>query len=87
MYDLKSTGGPIFEQYVRNAMLLIMDDPESGSTLMEVPKVLADAEFRKMKLDRCKDPTVVDFWRKEAEKAGGEAALANVVPYVTSKLT
>jgi len=87
LYDLKSTGGPIFEQYMRNAMLLIMSDPESGSTLMEIPKVLADSEFRKMKLERCKDPTVVDFWKKEAEKAGGEAALANIVPYITSKLT
>ncbi|MDD4333128.1 MAG: type IV secretion system DNA-binding domain-containing protein [Patescibacteria group bacterium] len=87
LYDLKSTGGPIFEQYMRNALLLIMADPESGSTLMEVPKVLADADFRKMKLSRCKDYTVVDFWKKEAEKAGGDAALANVVPYVTSKLT
>jgi len=87
LYDLKSTGGPIFEQYMRNALLLIMDDPDSGSTLMEVPKVLADAKFRRMKLDRCKDPTVVAFWKEEAEKAGGDAALANVVPYVTSKLT
>lgn len=87
LYDLKATGGPIFEQYMRNAMLLVMSDPESGSTLMEIPKVLADAEFRQMKLRRCSDPTVVDFWRKEAEKAGGDAALANVVPYVTSKLT
>lgn len=87
LYDLKSTGGPIFEQYMRNAMLLIMSDQESGSTLMEIPKVLADAEFRKMKLERCSDPTVVDFWRKEAEKAGGDAALANIVPYITSKLT
>lgn len=87
LYDLKSTGGPIFEQYVRNAMLLIMAHPESGSTLMEVPKVLADAEFRKKKLEMCPDQTVVDFWRQEAEKAGGDAALANVVPYVTSKLT
>ncbi len=87
LYDLKSTGGPIFEQYIRNAMLLIMDDPASGSTLMEIPKVLADPAFRKMKLDRCHDHTVVDFWKKEAEKAGGDAALANVVPYVTSKLT
>jgi hypothetical protein len=87
LYDLKATGGPIFEQYIRNAMLLIMDDPASGSTLMEIPKVLADADFRKMKLSRCKDHTVVDFWRKEAEKAGGDAALANVVPYITSKLT
>jgi len=87
LYDLKATGGPIFEQYIRNAMLLIMDDPASGSTLMEIPKVLADPDFRKMKLYRCHDRTVVDFWKKEAEKAGGEAALANIVPYVTSKLT
>ncbi|PLX20984.1 hypothetical protein C0584_04340 [Candidatus Parcubacteria bacterium] len=87
LYDLKSTGGPIFEQYIRNAMLLIMDDPSTGSTLMEIPKVLADAEFRKMKLAACRDHTVVEFWEKEAEKAGGDAALANVVPYITSKLT
>lgn len=87
LYDLKATGGPMFEQYMRNAMLLIMDDPESGSTLMEIPKVLADEEFRRFKLSRCKNQTVVDFWKKEAEKAGGEAALANIVPYITSKLT
>jgi hypothetical protein len=87
LYDLKATGGPMFEQYMRNALLLIMDDPETGSTLMEVPKVLADENFRAMKLDKCKNPTVVDFWRNEAEKAGGEAALANIVPYITSKLT
>jgi hypothetical protein len=40
-----------------------------------------------MKLQKCQNPTVVDFWTKEAEKAGGEAALANMVPYITSKLT
>nr|MCU0680371.1 type IV secretion system DNA-binding domain-containing protein [Planctomycetota bacterium] len=87
LYDLKATGGPMFEQYMRNAMLLIMDDPDSGSTLMEIPKVLADENFRQMKLRKCKNQTVVDFWRDEAEKAGGEAALANIVPYITSKLT
>jgi hypothetical protein len=87
LYDLKATGGPMFEQYMRNAMLLIMDDPDSGATLMEIPKVLADEEFRRYKLSLCKNQTVVDFWRKEAEKAGGEAALANIVPYITSKLT
>lgn len=86
LYDLKSTGGPIFEQYMRNSMLLIMSDPESGSTLMEIPKVLANPEFRKKKLEKCNDPTVIDFWKQEAEKAGGDAALANVVPYITSKL-
>jgi len=87
LYDLKSTGGPMFEQYMRNALLLIMSDQSSGSTLMEIPKVLSDPDFRKMKLEKCSDITVVDFWKKQAEKAGGEAALANVVPYITSKLT
>lgn len=87
LYDLKQTGGPMFEQYARNAMLLVMEHPESGSTLMEIPKVLADQDFRRMKLEHCNNPVVRDFWIKEAEKAGGEAALANMVPYITSKLT
>jgi hypothetical protein len=87
LYDLKATGGPMFEQYIRNAMLLIMEHPESGSTLMEIPKVLADEEFRRYKLEHCTNPIVRDFWMKEAEKAGGEASLANMVPYITSKLT
>lgn len=87
LYDMKATGGPMFEQYMRNAMLLIMEHPESGSTLMEIPKVLADEDFRRYKLSKCTNPIVRDFWLKEAEKAGGEAALANMVPYITSKLT
>ncbi len=87
LYDLKTTGGPMFEQYMRNAMLLVMEDPESGSTLMEIPKVLADKAFRTYKLSHCANPVVRDFWTKEAEKAGGEASLQNMVPYITSKLT
>jgi hypothetical protein len=87
LYDLKATGGPMFEQYMRNAMILLMDHPESGSTLMEVPKVLADEEFRAFKLSKCKTQVVKDFWIKEAQKAGGEASLQNMVPYITSKLT
>jgi len=85
LYDLKTTGGPIFEQYTRNALQLLMDDPNEGATLMEVPRVLADAAYRKRLLDKCQNVVVKDFWVKEAEKAGGEAALANVVPYITSK--
>ena len=87
LYDLRQTGGPMFEQYMRNAALLTMEHPESGSTLMEIPRVLADEEFRHMKLAHCQNPVVKNFWEKEAEKAGGEAALANMVPYITLKLT
>jgi len=87
LYDLKSTGGPMFEQYMRNAMILLMDHPESGSTLMEIARVLSDEDFRAFKLTKCKTQSTKDFWQKEAQKAGGEASLANMVPYITSKLT
>jgi hypothetical protein len=87
LYDMRQTGGPMFEQYMRNAMLLVMAHPESGSTLLEISRVLSDPDFRKFKLEHCADQIVVNFWTKEAEKAGGEAALANMVPYITSKLT
>jgi len=85
LYDLKVTGGPLFEQYTRNALLLLMDDPSEGATLMDVPRVMADIDFRKRLLAKCQNIVVRDFWVKEAEKAGGEAALANMVPYITSK--
>lgn len=85
LYDLKVTGGPMFEQYLRYALLLIMSDPETGSTLLEVPRIFSDPTFRKLKLSRTNDPVLKHFWEKEAEKAGGEAALANITPYITSK--
>jgi len=85
LYDLKTTGGPMFEQYTRNALLLLMDDPADGYTIFEIPRVLADAEFRKKLLVKCRNIIAKDFWEKEAEKAGGEAALSNLVPYITSK--
>ncbi len=87
LYDLKSTGGPMFELYMRNAMLLLMEHPASGSTLMEIPRVLADDDYRDFKLSHCRNQDVKNFWEKEAMKAGGEASLANMVPYITSKLT
>lgn len=82
----QETMGPMFEQYMRNALLLLMEDSENEpATLMEVPRVFTDIEFRKRKLARILNPTVVDFWEKEAVKAGGEASLANITPYITSK--
>jgi hypothetical protein len=79
------TMGPMFEQYMRNALLLLMDDPNEHATLMEVPRIFTDAEFRKRLLAKVTNPTVKDFWEKEAVKAGGEASLANITPYITSK--
>ncbi|OGG57670.1 hypothetical protein A2765_06040 [Candidatus Kaiserbacteria bacterium RIFCSPHIGHO2_01_FULL_56_24] len=83
--DVPEAFGPMFEQYYRNCVQLVVEDPESGSTFLEVPRVLSDAEFRRMKISRCKNPVVVNFWTKIAEAAGGEASLENIVPYISSK--
>ena len=77
--------GPMFEQYFRNATQLVIEDPSSGSTLLEVSRVMSDEAFRKLKLSRCNNPIVKQFWEKIAGQAGGEASLANIVPYITSK--
>lgn len=77
--------GPAFEQYFRNSTMLVLEDPETGNTLLEIARVLADKNFRQLKLSRCKNPIVVQFWREIAEKTSGEAGLANMVPYITNK--
>ncbi|MDP2629389.1 MAG: DUF87 domain-containing protein, partial [Candidatus Harrisonbacteria bacterium] len=85
LYDMKVAGGPMFEQYFRNATALVMDDPESGNTLLEINRVFVDKAFRDYKLSRTNNPLVKTFWKEVAEKAGGEASLANIVPYISSK--
>ena len=83
---LAETMGPMFEQYMRSALLLLMEDaPNEPATLMEVARVFTDTGYREAKLARISNPIVIDFWEKEAVKAGGEAALANMTPYITSK--
>jgi hypothetical protein len=77
--------GPMFEQYFRNATSLVIEDPDSGSTLLDVSRVMSNKAFRELKLSKCKNPVIVQFWKEIAEKAGGEASLANIVPYITSK--
>ena len=85
LFNMSIAGGPQFEQDFRNAALLVMDDPSSGNTLFEVRRVFADKAFRDLKLSKCQNLLVKAFWTQIAEKAGGEASLANMVPYVTSK--
>ncbi|MBU6141625.1 type IV secretion system DNA-binding domain-containing protein [Patescibacteria group bacterium] len=82
----QETMGPMFEQYMRNALLLLMDDAKNEPpTLMDVPRIFTDSEFRTRKLSRCQNPVVKDFWEREAVMVGGEASLQNITPYVTSK--
>lgn len=82
----KETMGPMFEQYMRNILQLLMGDMKhEPATFMEVPRIMTDANYRREKLSRCTDPLVTDFWEKEASKTSGETSLANMTPYITTK--
>src|SRR3989344_1197146 len=85
LFNMSIAGGPMFEQYLRNAAMLVMEDPESGNTLLEIQRVFADKSFRDFKLSRSKNIVVETFWKQIAERASGEQSIANMATYVVSK--
>src|SRR3989344_7291317 len=47
LYDLKTTGGPMFEKYFKNAALLLLDDyVHEVPTLADISRVLVDDAYR-----------------------------------------
>src|SRR3989344_5964540 len=85
LFNMSIAGGPAFEQYFRNAAMLVMGDPESGNTLLEIVRVFADKTFRDYKLSKSKNIVINQFWQQIAEKATGDQSLQNYGPYVTNK--
>lgn len=88
-YDLERTGGPIFERYMRNALLLVMDDPEEPGTLLDVVRLFQEKGFREALLAECNNERVLRFW-DEAESTPTTGELPspeNMSIYVTSKLS
>ncbi len=99
--DVGEAFGPMFEAYFRNALLLLMlsETPEerdnpfaaalggAGPGLCDLDRVFNDPAFRRSRLEHCDDQQVIRFWRETALKAGGEASLENIAPYILSKLT
>ncbi len=80
----KESMGPMFEQYFKNSAFLIMDDPETPGTLLEITRVLGNKEYRDSLLAKCKNQIIKEFWRS-AEATTGDQSIANFVPYISSK--
>ncbi|MFA5392153.1 MAG: TraM recognition domain-containing protein [Candidatus Paceibacterota bacterium] len=87
LYDLKLTGGPLFEQYFRYSLHLLLDDKDDTHTLGDIVKVFNNAAFRNKLLATTPDPMVKDFWEKQAIELKGEWALPQMSAYIVSKLT
>ncbi len=60
--------GPMFEHYMRNAMLTLMADSEYPGTIADIPRIFTDTEFQKYKSAKVADPVVRNFWEKEMAK-------------------
>ncbi|MEZ4210606.1 MAG: TraM recognition domain-containing protein [Patescibacteria group bacterium] len=88
LFDPQGSGivGPIFEHYMRNAMLLLMADPSGSATLIDIPRVLTDREFRLSKLKYVTDPTVLRFWNEEFAEAEKNKSIGEIFSYLVSKI-
>ena len=78
--------GPMFEHYMRNAMLALLADDESGATLVEIPRMFTDAKFREQKLAKVTDPVVRQFWLQEYAQSQRGQQSADMLSYVISKI-
>lgn len=58
--------GPRLEHILRHSLLTLLEYP--GSTLLDVPRLLTDKDFRMRVLENVRHPQVREFWFSEFEK-------------------
>ena len=90
LYDLRATGGPIFEQYFRLFASLLIGTSRPGDyapilPMMEVLLARPQLAVAMAKRAARVDPLPLALLRNIVS-ASGESALKNMVPYVVSKL-
>ena len=89
IYDMRQTGGPIFEANFRGMLKLLMGEKlrwDFVPTILEFTYCYLNNGFRNWLKDHIRDTRVLDFV-EELEKTTGEASLNNLSPYITSKLS
>ncbi len=77
--------GPMFEHYMRNAMLALMADKTNPGTLVEIPRMFTDSEFMEQRLQKVEDSMVRSFWLKEWKQTTGSTR-SDMLGYVVSKI-
>ncbi|MFA6526223.1 MAG: type IV secretion system DNA-binding domain-containing protein [Candidatus Buchananbacteria bacterium] len=80
-----SMAGPMFEHYMRNALLALMADKDDPGTLVELARIFTDDAFRKKKLEHVTDILVKDFWEREYVMSQKGSTGSDMLSYVVSK--
>lgn len=63
---------PVFSDLMLNTLIALM---ENGLTLLEIPRVLTEREYREELLRGVRNPSVVDFFHSRYDRWGREQAL------------
>lgn len=77
--------GPMFEHYMRNAMLTLMSDHDHPGTIVEIPRILTDKTYQDLKLKTVTDPIIRAFWEKELPQTASSTK-GEMLPYLVSKI-
>ncbi len=75
--------GPRIQDYFRNAVLCLMEQPEGG-TLVEIVRLFTDEAYQKIKVKNVKNPVVRARWDK-TYNAMGDREKAEMIPYFQAK--
>lgn len=90
IYDMRYAGGPMFELYLKNGLLLIMDEKVlekyKQATINDFVKLFFDNEYRNELIELCENKYLVNFFNV-AERNSGDWSFNNFATYITSKLT
>ena len=93
-YDLKRTGGAVFETHFRGMLALLMGDRAPHAplipNLMVFRAIYTNPQLRETLTARIrdKDPMLDDFIREiENVTASNEQSMRNIAPYITAKFT
>lgn len=70
--------GPRLEYLLRNAILALLDYPDS--TLLGVNRILIDKDYRKKVVAKVKDPVVKSFWNDEFTKYNQSFMVEAIAP-------
>lgn len=70
--------GPRLEHILRNTILSLLEYP--NTTLLGIPRILQDSDFRKKVIKKIQDPLVKSFWINEFEKMDPRQKIEAISP-------
>jgi len=76
------TIGPMFDEYIKNAIALLSEDASANTNILDVPRVFVDKKYRAALLSKSKNKELIRFWEHDTKGSLGDAALENIAPSV-----